>query len=148
MTAQPSGGTAPYSYLWSNGQTTQSVTVSNRLKSITVTVTDAHGCTGTKSFSPGQCLSKSAGIDDTEEQRIHVYPNPVSDFISVEFAEIPTNAVALSVLDMTGRVMIEVNGLSPDRNTYYINTENIPAGVYFVRIQSESGMWVNKIIKE
>ncbi len=42
-TAIPGGGTAPYAYLWSNGQTTQ--TASNLCPgNYTVTVTDANGC--------------------------------------------------------------------------------------------------------
>lgn len=49
ITAQPSG-TGPYSYNWSNGATTQSITVSPSSNTIyTVTVTDASGCVGTAS---------------------------------------------------------------------------------------------------
>ena len=48
LTAQPSGGTAPYSYLWSNGATTQSIVVSPGVATAyTVTVTDASGCSNT-----------------------------------------------------------------------------------------------------
>jgi gliding motility-associated-like protein len=43
------GGTAPLSFLWSNGETTQNIAnLTNG--SYTVTVTDANGCTGAKSF--------------------------------------------------------------------------------------------------
>ncbi len=42
-TANPSGGTAPYTYLWSNGQTTQTATGLSAGQ-YTVTVTDAHLC--------------------------------------------------------------------------------------------------------
>jgi len=43
-TASPTGGTLPYSYLWNNGQTTQTST-SLGYGVYTVTVTDANGCT-------------------------------------------------------------------------------------------------------
>lgn len=49
-TVTPMGGTAPYSYLWSNGATTG--TASNLIAGIyTVTVTDANGCTTSQSFT-------------------------------------------------------------------------------------------------
>lgn len=49
----PSGGTAPYTYLWSNGQTT--AVISNISSgNYSVTVTDANGCTVTKSFNISQ----------------------------------------------------------------------------------------------
>ncbi|MES2514446.1 MAG: T9SS type A sorting domain-containing protein [Bacteroidota bacterium] len=42
-----SGGLAPYSYLWSNGQNTQTLTAVPGGNYYTVIVTDANGCTGT-----------------------------------------------------------------------------------------------------
>ncbi len=42
LTANVSGGTSPYTYSWSNGETTQTITVG--AGSYTVTVKDANGC--------------------------------------------------------------------------------------------------------
>ena len=48
LTATPSDGTEPYSYLWSTGGTDQSITVSPTTNtSYSVTVTDANGCSAT-----------------------------------------------------------------------------------------------------
>ncbi|MBI1287931.1 MAG: HYR domain-containing protein, partial [Flavobacteriales bacterium] len=55
-TANPSGGTPPYSYNWSDGQTTQ--TASNLCAgTYTVTITDANGCEFTTSnvINPPSC---------------------------------------------------------------------------------------------
>ena len=49
ITATPNGGTAPYTYNWSNGQTTASVNV-NTAGTYNVTITDAEGCTATTSI--------------------------------------------------------------------------------------------------
>lgn len=47
-TAAPSGGTAPYTYAWSNGEETQ--TIANLAPAIyTVIITDANGCTDVQS---------------------------------------------------------------------------------------------------
>ena len=52
LTAVASGGTAPYSYLWNNGDTTSTINV---LLGITYccTVTDANGCTSNHCFNTG-----------------------------------------------------------------------------------------------
>jgi hypothetical protein len=47
-TVSASGGTSPYSYLWSDGQTTSTATGLTGA-SYTVTITDANGCTGSAS---------------------------------------------------------------------------------------------------
>jgi uncharacterized protein (DUF2141 family) len=49
-TANPSGGTAGYTYKWSNGPTTQTIT-NLAPGNYTVTVTDSKGCTGTASIT-------------------------------------------------------------------------------------------------
>ncbi len=50
VTATASGGTLPYRYLWSSGQTT--ATISNlAIGTYTVTVTDANGCVAVKSIT-------------------------------------------------------------------------------------------------
>lgn len=49
-TVIPSGGTAPYAYVWSNGSTNPSITGLGA-GSFNVTVTDANGCTATQTTS-------------------------------------------------------------------------------------------------
>ncbi|MEK6614914.1 MAG: gliding motility-associated C-terminal domain-containing protein, partial [Bacteroidota bacterium] len=52
-TANPSNGTSPYSYLWSNGQPT-TIATGLAAGSYTVTTTDANGCTATQTVSVTQ----------------------------------------------------------------------------------------------
>ncbi|MCC6463090.1 MAG: hypothetical protein IT260_21650 [Saprospiraceae bacterium] len=52
-TATPAGGTAPYHFAWSNGDTT-AIAQNLSAGTFTVTVTDNSGCTGTTTVSIGQ----------------------------------------------------------------------------------------------
>ncbi|WP_242086304.1 HYR domain-containing protein [Aestuariivivens sediminis] len=62
----PSGGTAPYSYLWSDGQTTQ--TANNlAVGTYTVTVTDAKNCTETASIEVTQPLETVANAGPDQD---------------------------------------------------------------------------------
>ncbi len=64
-TANPSGGTLPYTYAWSNGETTQTVT-GLAAGSYTVTVTDANDCTAMASVTITEAPELMAEITGTE----------------------------------------------------------------------------------
>ncbi|CAN5429491.1 hypothetical protein BH09BAC1_BH09BAC1_07490 [soil metagenome] len=49
ITNNTNGGTLPFSFLWSNGDTTRNITSNLQYGTYTVTATDAHGCTATAS---------------------------------------------------------------------------------------------------
>jgi gliding motility-associated-like protein len=63
--ATPSGGTAPYSYLWSDGTTGTSATGLSS-GSHTVTITDANGCTVTRTVTISQPAVISGTIAATQ----------------------------------------------------------------------------------
>src|SRR5207247_8979931 len=60
-----SGGTSPYSYLWSNGPTTSSNT-NLASGTYTVTVSDNNGCTATCSYTVTQPTALSASCSGTK----------------------------------------------------------------------------------
>ncbi|MBL7719539.1 MAG: gliding motility-associated C-terminal domain-containing protein [Flavipsychrobacter sp.] len=64
-TATPSGGTGPYTYLWSNGQTTPTITGLSA-GTYTVTITDHHNCTATATVQVSQsaALTLQVAADD------------------------------------------------------------------------------------
>ena len=74
-TATVSGGTPPYLYSWSNGSTTSTVATSNTVSALcasavplTVTITDANGCTISNSViitQPGVLIATATGVNVT-----------------------------------------------------------------------------------
>ena len=61
-----SGGTTPYSYVWSNGATTEDLS-SVSVGTYTVTVTDANGCTTTASATVSQPSALTVSLDSENE---------------------------------------------------------------------------------
>lgn len=62
-TVTAEGGTAPYTYLWSNGQTTQTATGLIKGDEYTVVVTDANECTGEGSVTPNEAVLTGLKIE-------------------------------------------------------------------------------------
>lgn len=65
ITANVTGGTQPYTYLWSNGETTQTIT-DLTAGTYTVTVTDANDCEAVASVTIDEAQGPSLEIDATE----------------------------------------------------------------------------------
>jgi len=117
------GGTAPYSYLWSNNSTTG--LINNLAQGVyTVTITDANGCAVTKSVSVSQPLS------------------PLQ--ITASLYHVSCKG------DSTGAIELFVNGSlgnyiylwSNDSTTKRIN--NLKAGFYTVTVSDMNGCSINK----
>ncbi len=66
VTANPLGGQAPYNYLWSNGQGTQSITQTAGTYSVTVTDAVGGSCTATASVTITQEPPLSASVSSTK----------------------------------------------------------------------------------
>jgi gliding motility-associated-like protein len=65
--ANVSGGSAPYTYNWSNGQSSQTAT-GLTAGNFTVTVTDASGCTSTATVTITSSSSLSVSTNSTQQQ--------------------------------------------------------------------------------
>ena len=116
LTANPTGGSPPYAYLWSNGQTTQSITVPAQ-GVYSVTVTDMNECTAVATYT--------------------VQLNP-EIFILTQ-----TNTIVCGNLD--GAASVLVTGGSPPYQ-YQWSTgdqtpfiQNVPGGTYDVTITDSQG---------
>jgi len=112
-----SGGTGQLSYLWSNGQTTS--TISNVLAgSYTVTVTDANGCTAVRNVS----LTNQAGPTITS----NVITDPLCNSGSNGSINISVSggAVLLNYAWSSGQSTQDINGLTAGNYTVTITDAN------------------------
>jgi hypothetical protein len=124
-----SGGTPAYTYLWSNGATTDSIG-GLTAGTYNVTVTDAKGCTASTSL----IVSFVNGIGDVDFVNLYeVYPNPTSGkfVIEVELAE--ASDVRIDIISSNGQLVKSFTEKSLKARQIEMN-EEIVGGIYYVRM--------------
>lgn len=132
------GGTAPYSYDWSNGATAEDI--SSLLPGVyVIIITDANGCTQTTSFTVGF----SVGFSELNDaQGLNIYPNPAKDMINVELSA-DKNVERIELISMAGQVVYESN---PNSNMFQVDVKFLAEGLYFINIYVVDGVMTKKIV--
>ncbi|MFC4509066.1 T9SS type A sorting domain-containing protein [Flavobacterium buctense] len=77
-----------------------------------------------------------------QQQKIVLFPNPVEDRITMILPE-NQSAISYSILDFTGKKVFQINASNPS-----INVEYLEKGIYFLKVNTESGDYVSKFIKK
>lgn len=80
--------------------------------------------------------------DDFSPEKITIYPNPVTDTLTVELKR---PIVKIDILDERGRMVKKLPGNS---ETMQIDFKSYATGTYFLRISYEGGSVTHKILKE
>lgn len=120
------------SYLWSNGATTSSITVTST-DEYTVTVTAANGCTATSSVNVG-----FTGIDENSIINFNIHPNPFNSSIVLSSSEIGSE---FSLNDISGKSILKGKITSTEQE---LQLENLPKGIYLIQVNGTS----QRIIKQ
>ena len=146
-TAIPSAGVAPYSYLWSDGQLSQTATgLGQGLYS--VVVTDNNGCSNTAWIYVGAGTS-SRVLTDVAVFEYNLYPNPSTGFFTLEVdAPIDLDRVQFSLINIIGKqILTDSKALRIGKNMFDYDISELEAGVYFLQIQSEDLRKTIRIVK-
>ena len=90
------------------------------------------------SYSGANCPDGivTTGIDAPLEAGLNVYPNPVRETLTIEYAAELTQSLNVQLMDMTGRVVREAV-THPGRDIMTIEVQSIPAGLYLIRIANQ-----------
>ncbi len=135
------GGIPPYSILWSNNQTTFSI--SNLApNTYTAIITDSVGCElnilytimdGAPSFVK----------DISTLTSMELYPNPSSGETMLSFALIESKDVTVQIINLLGQIIREIQIPNTTGEQIDLQMENHEDGGYFVRLGTE-GKFVSK----
>ncbi|AXG71505.1 hypothetical protein KORDIASMS9_03762 [Kordia sp. SMS9] len=88
--------------------------------------------------------SNPLSIDELKESMISIYPNPTKDMLFIQ-CKSPINRIA--ILDTNGR-LLKSESFSNSKKEYQTDLKDLSTGIYFMKIQTDSGILTHKIVKE
>jgi hypothetical protein len=137
--ADISGGTQPYSLVWSNGIQDEYSIYNLIAGSFSLSVEDFNGCTTEVLFE----IQSLTGINSAQHHERKLFPNPVNDFLTIGFIEqLP---FSLRIYDSVGKICLENHSISEIAN---INLSFLDPGVYLVEIKSQNLTSQHRLIKQ
>jgi Secretion system C-terminal sorting domain len=118
-----------YTYLWSNGATTQDITVTGNAV-YTVVISDISGCDGIQSFSAVLTDIK----DPLAVKALSIAPNPTNNNFKVSLTLENALDVRAEFVNSVGQVLRTFDYGNVSRLNETIDVANYPDGVYFLRL--------------
>ena len=86
-------------------------------------------------ISPSSYASKSIGIEDIETEELQIYPNPARENLTLSFFSLAETKSTIDFIDIGGRIIKQMNPYFIDGdNELYIDTQELPNGIYFIRL--------------
>ncbi len=138
------GGTAPYSFLWSNGGTTSNIS-NLAAGDYSCMVTDASGCSDDLGpFSVENEITESvntiAGLTD-----LTLMPNPATDYVNLSVDFDKAHASTIKIYSIIGQVVYN-HTVDAQAFNLQIPLADLVNGTYFLELTTETGKAVEKLI--
>ncbi len=124
-----SGGISPYTFLWSNGQTSSTIT-SLCQGNYKVTITDVNNCNKIDSVK----VNFPAGINEMQNSFFRIFPNPANNKLFIQTdGFFVSDDFTLSIYNTLGEIILTEKSNS---NKTDINIAVLNNGIYFISISS------------
>jgi hypothetical protein len=155
-TVLASGGTAPYSYLWNNGDTSSNSS-NLAVGTYSITVTDAHGCDTTmqniviKQTTQGTIPPPPPPpppVDSVKDSSVNiiVYPNPSVGTIYLKSQT--QQKIHVQIVSEQGKVLLQGDYIINANAPASIDAASFAGGIYFLKVVGDKSSTVVKIIKQ
>lgn len=140
VTATTTGQNGPYSYIWSNGGSTASITGLNP-GTYHVTITDGFGCERLDSAT----VSFGVGMDgELEDLSVEIAPNPFHNTTRLSFSNPLQDPYHLEVYDLKGKIVWKMIGITGE--SVALNLSDLENGLYFYRLSNGDKSHSGKLI--
>lgn len=144
-----SGGTAPYTYLWTrNGQL---LSFAQDITGLTaglynLVVTDANGCTVSGTSVTISTTVATGEAAQTLESRI--YPNPAHSEVFIQMGANDVETVHLQIFDMQGKQLRETDIMTVNNEPVRIDIEDLQTGILMFHLTDGIHTVVKKVVKQ
>ncbi len=125
------------SYVWSTGETTSSITVSPEETTKYSVVGTTNGCETESEIT----VNVTVGVSENDALNAKIYPNPTQGELNVRCAGMRE----ITVFMPNGQTIEKIN-VNDDNHT--LNMSNYKSGVYYLRITTENGTSIQKVLKD
>jgi hypothetical protein len=144
ITANPTGGTSPYTYSWSTGGTNASVS-NLPAGTYTVTITDQTGCIKIASVT----LSGPNSIAQvTDIALIKVFPNPAHDVCNIQIELNKAQNIEMKMFNSVGQQVWIKSNSDFKQGTELVDVSKLSVGVYMVQVHVNGSLQTVRFLKE
>jgi hypothetical protein len=130
-------GKAPYKVTWDHSSSTDLVLKNLTSGNYCVSIEDGNSCL----FHDCYQLTLSTGISENRQKKMEIYPNPSKNLFIVKFEG---DVRKLEIFTSNGQ---KVNSASYNKKNSTIDLGLEQAGIYFIRVISDIGVYSSKVVK-
>ena len=136
------GGLSPYTFYWSTGETTQTITPQTN-GNYWLLVTDSDSCISDTVFYN----FLSSNIYDIQINSFNIYPNPSRDIFNVSFVSDEVQNLSISIINVVGEAIYTADlDQFVSQFTKEVSLATYPKGIYFLEITTDKGVINKKLI--
>ena len=77
-------------------------------------------------------------------QLVHVYPNPVSDYVNIELLS-NANISLIEIINIQGRIVKRQKTANDQKS---LDVRDLPNGIYIIKMDTDNGFVMKKLIKQ
>jgi hypothetical protein len=135
-------------YLWSDGSTNQTLTVSSS-NVYSVTVSNASGCENSDAINVTFVTCAVSNPSTANRSGVvNIYPNPVHNELTVNVSKIKDTDVTLTLTDILGNKLFFSNESANYGYSKKIDIHALPAGIYLMKVEYNGEVNTSRIIKQ
>jgi hypothetical protein len=140
-------------YTWSTGESTQTISLDSTVfyigsNEVTVEVTNTENCTNSDTIALEVDICTGILTPELRFENINVFPNPSNGYVVIELTGLQNKEYHLGVYNSVGAIVFDENfeNNGAKKQTWNLDLSSRAKGVYFIQLQSERGIRVERLV--